>query len=413
MRIAENRWEIHLFLAIASFFRGLHSAFYSNIEVSSQNIQITEANDRQDTITGDLTQLLKRLQSSPDCASVNEMVLSIEDEQSKLPHLVTDEVDDSSCLREVKDFNAYDFYVTDNVATISFVEDIELSDMIYVTCPDYEDIDSYLMLDVEEGPFLGSFMDKPIESVCLNDDKSTAEHVFDSFDSCIESLDQESQLKCIAGNFEDSACLNLQSFYKNLLDPSSFSISCPPLLVKEMQKGKPITLVLDLDETLVHSKLEHWEHADFTFPVFFNMKQHIVYVRRRPHLQMFLERVAQMFQVVIFTASQSIYAEQLLNILDPDTRLISRRYYRESCIFSDGYCTKDLTILGVDMAKVVIVDNSPQVFRLQVNNGIPIKSWFDDPADQALVSLLPFLETLAVVDDVRPLIAEKFGSSEL
>ncbi|KAK4347321.1 hypothetical protein RND71_033660 [Anisodus tanguticus] len=165
-------------------------------------------------------------------------------------------------------------------------------------------------------------------------------------------------------------------------------------------------------ETLVHSTLEHCDDADFTFPVFFNMKEHIVYVKQRPHLRTFLERVAEMFEIVIFTASQSIYAKHLLDILDPDGKLISRRAYRESCIFSDGSYTKDLTVLGVDLTKVVIVDNSPQVFRLQVNNGIPIKSWFDDPSDSALISLLPFLETLADADDVRPVIAKKFGNKE-
>lgn len=53
-----------------------------------------------------------------------------------------------------------------------------------------------------------------------------------------------------------------------------------------------------------------------------------------------------------------------------------------------------------------------QVFRLQVNNGIPIKSWFDDPSDSALISLLPFLETLVDADDVRPIIAKRFGKKE-
>jgi len=47
-----------------------------------------------------------------------------------------------------------------------------------------------------------------------------------------------------------------------------------------------------------------------------------------------------------------------------------------------------------------------------VNNGIPIKSWFDDPSDQALLTLLPFLETLVDADDVRPIIAKRFGSLE-
>ena len=133
-----------------------------------------------------------------------------------------------------------------------------------------------------------------------------------------------------------------------------------------------ITIAFIHAETLVHSTLEHCDDADFTFTVFFNMKEHTVYVRQRPHLQAFLEKVAEMFEVVIFTASQSIYAEQLLDILDPDRKIISRRVYRESCIFSDGSYTKDLTILGVDLAKVAIIDNSPQVFYLPTSlKGLP------------------------------------------
>lgn len=82
---------------------------------------------------------------------------------------------------------------------------------------------------------------------------------------------------------------------------------------------------------------------------------------------MFLEKVAQMFEVIIFTASQRIYAEQLIDRLDPDGKYISKRIYRDSCLFSDGCYTKDLTILGVDLAKVAIVDNTPQVAFLPIN----------------------------------------------
>lgn len=121
-------------------------------------------------------------------------------------------------------------------------------------------------------------------------------------------------------------------------------------------------LVLMSSETLVHSTLEHCDDADFTFSVFFNMKDHSVYVKQRPFLKMFLERVAEIFEVAIFTASERIYAEQLLDILDPEGKLISRRAYRESCTFSNGSYTKDLTVLGIDLAKVAIVDNCPQVF---------------------------------------------------
>lgn len=114
-------------------------------------------------------------------------------------------------------------------------------------------------------------------------------------------------------------------------------------------------------ETLVHSTLDHCNDADFTFPVFFDMKEHTVYVKQRPHLETFLKRVAEMFEIVVFTASQSIYAKHLLDILDPEGKLISRRAYRESCIFSEGSYMKDLTVLSADLAKIAIIDNSPQV----------------------------------------------------
>lgn len=101
--------------------------------------------------------------------------------------------------------------------------------------------------------------------------------------------------------------------------------------------------------------------ADFTIPVLLD-KEYTVYVRKRPFLHEFLERVSKMFEIVIFTASKKIYAEKLLDVLDPDKKLFSRRLYRDSCIYQDGTFTKDLTVLGIDLAKVAIVDNSPQVF---------------------------------------------------
>lgn len=92
------------------------------------------------------------------------------------------------------------------------------------------------------------------------------------------------------------------------------------------------------------------------------MEVQTVFVRQRPYLHMFLEAVASMFDVVIFTAGQSIYAGQLLDILDPNQTLIGQRVYRDSCVFADGEYLKDLTILGRDLARIAIVDNTPQVY---------------------------------------------------
>ncbi|XP_058721888.1 uncharacterized protein LOC131593409 isoform X1 [Vicia villosa] len=197
---------------------------------------------------------------------------------------------------------------------------------------------------------------------------------------------------------------------KNFLEVSDESNLLPALVSRETSRTKRVTLVLDLDETLIHSTMTQYDSgADFTVQILLD-KEYTVYVRKRPFLHEFLERVSKMFEIFIFTASKKIYAEKLLDVLDPEKKIFSHRAYRDSCIFQDGTYTKDLTVLGIDLAKVAIVDNSPQVFRLQVNNGIPIESWFDDPSDFALMSLLPFLEKLVDVDDVRPVIAEKFGN---
>ncbi|KAK6124144.1 hypothetical protein DH2020_042117 [Rehmannia glutinosa] len=312
-----------------------------------------------------------------------------------MPQLDSEDSDDSSrnsCKYPA--CNVSDFYVSDMIFSgppiVSNAECDSRTDTVFL--PDYQNDESSLLCDLTE-----EYMESHI-------------HTYPD---------------------QDYECFDPQTYIRNLPDQSDIAFAVLPTPVpNDKQNTKQITLVLDLDETLVHSTLDHCDDADFTFPLFFDMKERTVYVKQRPHLKTFLKRVAEMFEIVVFTASQSIYAKQLLDILDPDGNVISRRAYRESCIVSEGSYMKDLTVLGVDLAKVAIIDNSPQDHgtninialsremvpapppRLQVNNGIPIESWFNDPSDNALISLLPFLETLVDADDVRPIIARKFGLLE-
>jgi CTD small phosphatase-like protein 2 len=140
-------------------------------------------------------------------------------------------------------------------------------------------------------------------------------------------------------------------------------------------KGQTFTLVLDLDETLVH----YFEVAgEGNFLV-------------RPGCKLFLEEACKHYEVVIFTAALQDYADWVLDQLDPPG-CISHRLYRQHAIPAGNYYIKDLSKIGRDLTKVIIVDNVAENFQLQPDNGILIRSWFDDPNDNALLELLPLLK---------------------
>ena len=198
-------------------------------------------------------------------------------------------------------------------------------------------------------------------------------------------------------------------------------ILSPEAPLRKRQISTPpskITLVLDLDETLVHTfsyaagtktQEEVKQNACMwhTFEMDGGTCTFMVFLR--PFLQDFLLCASKLFRIVVFTASKRVYAEPLIDKIDKG-RVISRRYFREHCVVDEsGLLRKDLRAVDECLSRVIMVDNSP-LSILQRENCIPIQSFTGDAADIELLRLLRVLEHIqkAGARDIRMCIKQLF-----
>ncbi|KAK7964903.1 dullard-like phosphatase [Apiospora saccharicola] len=210
------------------------------------------------------------------------------------------------------------------------------------------------------------------------------------------------------------------------------------------------TLILDLDETLIHSMSRGGRiGSGHMVEVRLNTTyvgaggqqslgpQHpiLYYVHKRPHCDEFLRKVSKWFNLVVFTASVQEYADPVIDWLESERKFFTGRFYRQHCTFRHGAFIKDLSSVEPDLSKVMILDNSPLSYmfhqgkqslaptdsRLSLlplsvltwvtpaDNAIPIQGWISDPTDNDLLHLVPLLEGLQYVSDVRALLALRGG----
>jgi len=186
-----------------------------------------------------------------------------------------------------------------------------------------------------------------------------------------------------------------------------------PLSVQRLSLVKRKIMVLDLDETLVHSHTDGLAKptpkpstpADFTVKVTIDRHPVRFHVHKRPHADFFLSVVSQWYDLAVFTASMEVYGAAVTDQLDRNKGVLKKRYYRQHCKVDIFGFTKDLRIISSDLSSIFIIDNSPGAYRENRNNGIPIVSWFADPSDKALLNLLPVLDALRFTSDVRSILS--------
>lgn len=145
--------------------------------------------------------------------------------------------------------------------------------------------------------------------------------------------------------------------------PSYLNLEAPP----KQQK----TLILDLDETLIHSMSKGGRMSTghmvevrlntVSLGMGGGAAQHpiLYWVNKRPYCDEFLRRVCKWFNLVIFTASVQEYADPVIDWLESERKFFSARYYRQHCTYRQGAYIKDLSSVEPDLSKVTILDNSP------------------------------------------------------
>uniref|UniRef100_A0A673U3F5 CTD nuclear envelope phosphatase 1 n=1 Tax=Suricata suricatta TaxID=37032 RepID=A0A673U3F5_SURSU len=144
-----------------------------------------------------------------------------------------------------------------------------------------------------------------------------------------------------------------------------------PVSRNRLAQVKRKVLVLDLDETLIHSHhdgvlrptVRPGTPPDFILKVVIDKHPVRFFVHKRPHVDFFLEVVSQWYELVVFTASMEIYGSAVADKLDNSRSILKRRYYRQHCTLELGSYIKDLSVVHSDLSSIVILDNSPGAYR--------------------------------------------------
>ncbi|CAL5999840.1 Nuclear_LIM interactor-interacting factor [Hexamita inflata] len=185
-------------------------------------------------------------------------------------------------------------------------------------------------------------------------------------------------------------------------EPNTTTVVEQKIPVQIIQQPKKL-LVLDLDETLVHTSFQPVQNADFSVDILIEDAQTVQkftgYVYKRPYVDEFLAKMKQQFEVIVFTASIQQYCDLVMDILDPDK--VIKKLYRTDCTFQNGAYVKDLRRFETDLSQVILMDNSALSCMMQPQNSIICPAFYDDKSDTYLQDIENLMEVLSQCTDIR------------
>lgn len=263
----------------------------------------------------------------------------------------------------------------------------------------------------------------------------------------------------VAGNYEHYLSKTLPHIvqmkdikFDYALESPLIYANYPKNILESITSSDKKILILDLDETLIHTDFEEIfeddENIKYDAKISFYSEEkenglnrhcnlekdendneseitdeeskddsnkkvlNIVGIFLRPGVKKFLKEVSENFEVGIFTASVPEYADAVIKYLDPENKYIKFRLYRNNCVnVGDLLRVKNLNIIkNIPLKKVVLVDNNIYSFTAQLNNGILINSFYTDKKDNELANVLSYLNNYILpAEDVREVNESFFG----
>ena len=198
---------------------------------------------------------------------------------------------------------------------------------------------------------------------------------YNKYEFSIKPILYSNKKNTIKNHQKNNSGLNPKSFIQTLKIKEPY-LDYPP--------SKEYTLVLDLDETMISFQ--------FTQP-----QNGIGQMHLRPGLENFLDVIKEYYEIIVFTSGTREYADMVLDVIEhkKQKKFFSGRLYREHTTKIGKKYIKDLSKIGRDLSRTLIVDNLPQSFKFQHENGILISSFYadenDKKDDRALIELQKIL----------------------
>ncbi|EGR33377.1 hypothetical protein IMG5_055200 [Ichthyophthirius multifiliis] len=164
-------------------------------------------------------------------------------------------------------------------------------------------------------------------------------------------------------------------------------------LLISLYEKKPNNLVLDLDETLIHSNIKQLNSQGFK--IFIESKNQIktYYLHKRQYLEYFLINSAKNYNIYIYTSSQSNYAEEVIKHIDP-LNIIKKIFAREYCLVEQNVIKKDLRLLNIDLDRTIMIDNLEANVYKNNQNCIKINDFLGDFNDCELIRYSQILDQI-------------------